>query len=245
MSMGPQTLDELCGFRQPESGVLMKILIVEDEIKTGAYLCKGLSENGFVVDLADNGTEGLELANSGDHDLLILDIMLPGTDGLSILESVRRAKLETPVLILTARDAISDRVKGLDLGADDYLVKPFAFSELLARIRSLLRRGRVLHDDVLRVADLEVDLAHHSVIRGGHHIRLTPKEFSLLALLAGHAGELQSRTLIAEKVWNMNFDSVTNVVDVAVSRLRRKIDDPFEKKLIHSVRGMGYVLDEE
>lgn len=223
----------------------MKILVVEDEVKTRAYLGKGLSENGFVVDLADNGTEGLDLATSGDHDLLILDIMLPGTDGLSILDCVRRARLQTPVLILTARDAITDRVKGLDLGADDYLVKPFAFSELLARIRSLLRRGRIVHEDVLRIADLEVDLAHHRVSRGGHSIRLTPKEFSLLALLARHAGELQSRTLIAEKVWNMNFDSVTNVVDVAISRLRRKIDDPFDKKLIHSVRGMGYVLEEE
>jgi len=223
----------------------MNILVVEDEIKTGAYLRKGLSENGFVVDLADNGTEGLDLASSGKHDLLILDIMLPGIDGLSILDSVRRAKLQMPVLILTARDATADKVRGLDLGADDYLVKPFAFSELLARIRSLLRRGRVLNEDILRVADLEVDLAHHSVRRGGHHLRLTPKEFSLLVLLASHAGELQSRTLIAEKVWNMNFDSVTNVVDVAISRLRRKIDDPFDKKLIHSVRGMGYVLEEE
>ena len=223
----------------------MKILVVEDEVKTGAYLRKGLSENGFVVDLADNGSEGLDLANSGDHDLLVLDIMLPGIDGLSILGSVRRAKLQMPVLILTARDAIADRVKGLDLGADDYLVKPFAFSELLARIRSLLRRGRMLHEDVLHIADLEVDLTHHRVSRGGQCIRLTPKEFSLLAFLAAHAGELQSRTLIAERVWNMNFDSVTNVVDVAISRLRRKVDDPFDTKLIHSVRGMGYVLEEE
>jgi len=240
-----QLRHDVCRFRQFQFGLPMKILIVEDEVKTGAYLGKGLSENGFVVDLADNGTEGLDLAISGDHDLLILDIMLPGTDGLTILDNVRRARLQMPVLILTARDTIADRVKGLDLGADDYLVKPFAFSELLARIRSLLRRGRLVHEDVLRIADLEVDLVHHSVSRRGHRIRLTPKEFSLLALLARHAGELQSRTLIAEQVWNMNFDSVTNVVDVAISRLRRKIDDPFDKKLIHSVRGMGYVLEEE
>ena len=222
----------------------MKILIVEDEVKTGAYLRKGLSENGFVVDLADNGRDGLELATSSNHDLVVLDIVLPQYDGWTILARMRSNQQQTPVLILTAHDSVADRVKGLDLGADDYLVKPFAFSELLARIRSLLRRGHELHEDILRIADLELDFMRLRVTRAGHHIRLTPKEFSLLSLLAQHAGEVQSRTLIAEQVWNMNFDCVTNVVDVAISRLRRKVDEPFEKKLIHSVRGMGYVLED-
>ena len=221
----------------------MKILIVEDEPKTGAYLRKGLAENGFIVDLADNGRVGLELATSGKHDLVVLDIVLPQCDGWTILSKMRNNQLQTPVLFLTARDSVADRVKGLDLGADDYLVKPFAFSELLARIRSLLRRGQSLHKDVLCIADLEIDFKRLRVSRAGQNIRLTSKEFSLLSLLAQHAGEIQSRTLIAEQVWNMNFDSVTNVVDVAISRLRHKVDEPFEKKLIHSVRGMGYVLE--
>ena len=221
----------------------MRILIVEDEVKTGAYLRKGLTENGFVVDLADTGRLGLELATSGKHDLVVLDIVLPQCDGWTILSKMRDNQQQTPVLFLTARDSVADRVKGLDLGADDYLVKPFAFSELLARIRSLLRRGQSLHEDVLRIADLEIDFKRLRVTRAGQHIRLTSKEFSLLSLLAQHPGEIQSRTLIAEQVWNMNFDSVTNVVDVAISRLRRKVDEPFEKKLIQSVRGMGYVLE--
>ena len=221
----------------------MKILIVEDEPKTGAYLRKGLAENGFIVDLADNGRVGLELATSGKHDLVVLDIVLPQCDGWTILSKMRNNQLQTPVLFLTARDSVADRVKGLDLGADNYLVKPFAFSELLARIRSLLRRGQSLHKDVLCIADLEIDFKRLRVSRAGQNIRLTSKEFSLLSLLAQHAGEIQSRTLIAEQVWNMNFDSVTNVVDVAISRLRHKVDEPFEKKLIHSVRGMGYVLE--
>ena len=222
----------------------MRILIVEDEVKTGAYLRKGLAENGFVVDLADTGRLGLELATSGKHDLVVLDVVLPQCDGWTILSRMRGNQQQTPVLFLTARDSVADRVKGLDLGADDYLVKPFAFSELLARIRSLLRRGQSLHEDVLCIADLEIDFKRLRVTRAGQHIRLTSKEFSLLCLLAQHAGEIQSRTLIAEQVWNMNFDSVTNVVDVAISRLRHKVDEPFEKKLIHSVRGMGYVLEE-
>ena len=224
--------------------IIMKILIVEDKAKTAAYLHKGLTENGFVVDPADNGRDGLELAISGKHDLVILDIVLPQCDGWTILTRMRSNKQQTPVLFLTARDSVPDRVKGLDLGADDYLVKPFAFSELLARIRSLLRRGQALHEEVLRIADLELDFTRLRVTRAGHCIRLTPKEFSLLSLLAQHAGEIQSRTLIAEQVWNMNFDSATNVVDVAIRRLRSKVDDSFEKKLIHSVRGMGYVLEE-
>jgi len=222
----------------------MKILIVEDDAKTGAYLTKGLTESGFVVSLADDGERGLELATSGKHDLIILDIMLPRCDGWTILNEVRCDRQQTPILILTARDSVTDRVKGLDLGADDYLVKPFAFSELLARTRSLLRRGQATNTDMVRIADLEIDFTRLRVTRAGQPIRLSRKEFSLLSLLALHAGELQSRTLIAEQVWNMNFDSVTNVVDVAISRLRRKVDDPFEKKLIHSVRGMGYVLED-
>lgn len=221
----------------------MNILIIEDEAKTGAYLRKGLIENGFVVDLADNGADGLELATQRNHDLVILDIVLPLYDGWTILTRMRSNRLQTPVLILTARDSVPDRVKGLDLGADDYLVKPFAFSELLARIRSLLRRGQELHDDVLRVADLELDFMRLRVTRAGRNIHLSPKEFSLLSLLVQHAGEVQSRTLIAERVWNMNFDSATNMVDVAIRRLRTKVDETYDKKLIHTVRGIGYVLE--
>jgi two-component system copper resistance phosphate regulon response regulator CusR len=222
----------------------MNILIVEDEAKTAAYLRKGLIENGFVVSLATNGLDGLKLATSGKHDLVVLDIVLPQYDGLTILTRMRGNHQQTPVLILTARDAVPDRVKGLELGADDYLVKPFAFSELLARIRSLLRRGQAPQKEIMHIDDLELDLMRLKVRRAGRSIHLTPKEFSLLSLLAQHAGEIQSRTLIAEQVWNMNFDSATNVVDVAIRRLRSKIDDAFKKKLIHSVRGVGYVLEE-
>ncbi len=222
----------------------MNILIAEDEIKTAAYLRKGLTENGFVVSLATNGLDGLKLATSGKHDLVVLDIVLPQCDGLTILTRMRGNHLQTPVLILTARDSVPDRVKGLELGADDYLVKPFAFSELLARIRSLLRRGQAPQQEIMHIGDLELDFMRLKVRRAGQSIHLTPKEFSLLSLLAQHAGEIQSRTLIAERVWNMNFDSATNVVDVAIRRLRSKIDDAFKKKLIHSVGGVGYVLEE-
>jgi len=222
----------------------MKLLLVEDEAKTRAYLRKGLAENGFAVDLAESGGDGLTLALTGVHDLIILDVLLPQCDGWSILGHIRRAGRHTPVMFLTARDSVQDRVKGLDLGADDYLVKPFAFSELLARIRCLLRRGTVTKEDVVRIADLELDLLRLRVSRNGRRIHLTPKEFGLLSLLAQHAGEILSRTFIAEQVWNMNFDSATNVVDVAIRRLRSKVDDSFDCKLIHSVRGMGYVLDE-
>lgn len=220
----------------------MRVLIVEDDKKTAAYLSKGLSENGFIVDATDRGEEGLRLAHTGDYDLVILDVMLPGRDGWSVIAEIRRSGKQTPVLFLTARDSVHDRVKGLELGADDYLVKPFAFSELLARTRSILRRSPVRQLETLRIADLEIDLLRHRVTRDGKYLDLTPKEFALLLLLARRTGEVLSRTLIAEQVWDMNFNSDTNVVDVAVRRLRRKVDDPFEKKLVHTVRGVGYVL---
>jgi two-component system copper resistance phosphate regulon response regulator CusR len=221
----------------------MRILIVEDEPKTAAYLRKGLAENGYVVDVALQGRDGEHLAQTEDFDLILLDVMLPGMDGWTILQSLRRTK-QTPVLLLTAKGAVEDRVKGLELGADDYLVKPFAFSELLARVRSILRRGTNRQPDILKVEDLEVDVPRRKVTRGNARIDLTAKEFSLLSLLIRRTGEVLSRTLIAEQVWDMNFDSDTNVVDVAIRRLRAKIDDPFETKLIHNVRGVGYVLEE-
>ena len=220
----------------------MKILIIEDETKTGDYLCKGLGENGFVVDLATNGDDGLHLAQTGNYDVIVLDVMLPGKDGWTVLQELR-CKLQTPVLFLTARDKVEDRVKGLELGADDYLVKPFAFSELLARVRTLLRRGKVAQPEVLRVADLELDPVRRKATRDQSKINLTAKEFALLHLLMRRQGEVLSRTLIAEQVWDMNFDSETNVVEVAMRRLRAKIDDGFHKKLIHTMRGMGYVLE--
>ena len=222
----------------------MKILVVEDESKTGTYLKQGLSEAGFVVDLAANGFDGLHLATSESYDLAVLDVMLPGIDGWQILQGIRRAGSDMPVLFLTARDQIEDRVKGLELGADDYLVKPFAFSELLARVRTLLRRGSKSKEaDVLRAADLELDLLRRRATRGGRRIDLTAKEFALLELLLRRQGEVLPRSLIASQVWDMNFDSDTNVVEVAVRRLRAKIDDDFEMKLVRTVRGMGYVLD--
>jgi two-component system, OmpR family, copper resistance phosphate regulon response regulator CusR len=220
----------------------MRILIVEDEPKTAAYVRKGLTEHGYVVDVADNGTEGLHLATSFNYDLVLLDVMLPGADGWTVLERLRRER-QTPVLFLSARDAVADRVKGLELGADDYLVKPFAFSELLARIRTLLRRGAVQAEQRVRVADLDVDLVRRRVSRAGERVELTAREYALLEYLVRHVGEVVSRTLIAEHVWDMNFDSGTNVVDVAVRRLRAKIDDRFEAKLIHTIRGVGYVLE--
>lgn len=222
----------------------MRILVVEDERKTAAYLQRGLSESGFVVDPAGRGDDGVELALSRDYDMVILDVMLPERDGWAVLAEIRRAGKQTPVLFLTARDAVPDRVKGLELGADDYLVKPLAFSELLARVRSILRRGPARQPDMVRVADLEMDLLRHKAMRGGQRLDLAPKEFALLSLLARRKGEVLSRTLIAEQVWEMHFDSNTNVVDVAVRRLRRKADDPFARKLIHTVRGLGYVLEE-
>ena len=221
----------------------MKILIVEDEHKTGDYLCQGLTEAGFVVDLARDGIDGMHLALTGDYDLLVLDVMLPGIDGWGILQAVRRAEQQMPVLFLSARDGVEDRVHGLELGADDYLIKPFAFSELLARIRSLSRRGKNKTIENLHIADLELDLVKRRVTRSGHRIDLTAKEFSLLELLLRRRGEVLSRSLIASQVWDMNFDSDTNVIDVAVRRLRAKVDESFDPKLIRTVRGMGYVIE--
>jgi two-component system copper resistance phosphate regulon response regulator CusR len=221
----------------------MRILIVEDEPKTAAYVSKGLTEHAYVVDIATNGVEGLHLASSGTYDLILLDVMLPGADGWSVLENLRRKRQQTPVLFLSARDTVADRVKGLELGADDYLVKPFAFSELLARIRTLLRRGATPIESNFQIADLELDTVRRRVSRAGQRIELTAKEYALLDYFAHHAGEVLSRTLIAEHVWDMNFDSDTNVVDVAVRRLRAKLDDPFDTKLIHTIRGVGYVFD--
>ena len=222
----------------------MKILIVEDEAKTGDYLKQGLSEAGFVVDLARDGMDGLHLASTGDYDLLVLDVMLPGINGWQVLEALRRNNTVTPVLFLTAKDRVEDRVKGLELGADDYLVKPFAFSELLARVRTLLRRGKGGSEtNTLRTADLELDLLRRRVTRAGQRIELTAKEFALLELLLRRHGEVLPRSLIASQVWDMNFDSDTNVIEVAVRRLRAKVDDAFEPKLIRTVRGMGYVLE--
>lgn len=222
----------------------MKILIVEDEPKAGDFLRQGLREAGFTVELVHNGVDGLHLALGGDHDLLILDVMLPGLDGWSILRRLRAQGRTVPVLFLTARDAVEDRVQGLELGADDYLVKPFSFAELLARVRTILRRGRsTLEATSIRVADLELDLLRRRVTRAGRRIDLTAKEFGLLELLMRRHGEVLPRSLIASQVWDVNFDSDTNVIEVAMRRLRAKVDDGFETRLIQTVRGMGYVLE--
>ncbi len=220
----------------------MRILVVEDEPKTAAYLKKGLEESGYVVDVARDGLQGLSLSQEEDYDVIVLDVMLPSMDGWTVVKTLRRTRT-TPVLFLTARDDVNDRVRGLELGADDYLVKPFAFVELLARVRTLARRGPPRNIELTRIGDLEMDANRRRVRRGNTRIDLTPREFSLLQLLARRKGEVLSRTQIASYVWDMNFDSDTNVVDVAIRRLRSKIDDNFPVKLIHTVRGVGYVLD--
>jgi len=222
----------------------LKALIVEDEAKTSAYLSKGLAEHGFVVDAAGDGEAALTSARKGGYDVIILDVMLPGLDGWGVVSTLRREGIQTPILFLTARDDVADRVRGLELGADDYLVKPFAFSELLARVRSIQRRIPARSPDRLCIADLDIDVLSRKVSRAGKAIDLTAKEFLLLSLLARRTGEPLSRTIIAEHVWGMNFDPGTNVVDVHVRRLRIKVDEPFPQKLIHTVRGVGYVLEE-
>ncbi|MBH3413538.1 DNA-binding response regulator [Pseudomonas putida] len=222
----------------------MKLLVAEDEPKTGVYLQQGLTEAGFTVDRVMTGTDALQQAQSEVYDLLILDVMMPGLDGWEVLRKIRAAAKDVPVLFLTARDGVDDRVKGLELGADDYLVKPFAFSELLARVRTLLRRGNgASAQTTMKMADLEVDLLKRRATRNGKRIDLTAKEFSLLELLMRRRGEVLPKSLIASQVWDMNFDSDTNVIEVAIRRLRAKIDDDFAPKLIHTARGMGYMMD--
>ncbi len=221
----------------------MKILVVDDEDKTAAYLSNGLTENGFTVDIASNGQDGLDLAKKNHYDLIILDVMLPKLDGWAVMKEIRHSHQDVRVLFLTACDDVEEKVKGLELGADDYLIKPFAFSELLARIRTLLRRNMTKQATHLVIADLNINFIKHYATRGSQKIDLTPKEFSLLAYLAQNQREVLSRSLISSQVWNINFDTDTNIVDVAIRRLRQKVDDPFEIKLIHSVRGIGYILE--
>jgi two-component system, OmpR family, copper resistance phosphate regulon response regulator CusR len=222
----------------------MRILVIEDELKTAAYLRQGLTESGFTVEVCTSGDEGQNQALAAENDLIILDVMLPKRDGWSILRALRKAGKQTPVLFLTARDTVPDKVKGLELGADDYLVKPFDFSELLARVRTILRRGPARQEELLRIADLQLDLPRRRASRAGTALDLTAKEFALLELLARRRSEPLSKTLIAEQVWDIHFHSDPNVVEVAIRRLRSKVDDPFPKKLIHTMRGVGYVLEE-
>ncbi|RMG98047.1 MAG: DNA-binding response regulator [Candidatus Dadabacteria bacterium] len=223
----------------------MRILVVEDEAKVASFIRKGLEEERYAVDVAGDGEEGLELAELNPYDLIVLDLMLPGLDGFRFIQKLRGQGIATPILVLTARDSVSDKVKGLDLGADDYLTKPFAFAELLARIRALLRRGTPQTSPVLQVADLTLDPAARRVTRAGKPIELTAKEFALLEYFLRNAGRVLTRTMILEHVWDQSFDSYTNVVDVYVNYLRKKVDQGFEPKLIHTVRGVGYVLREE
>jgi two-component system copper resistance phosphate regulon response regulator CusR len=221
----------------------MKILIVEDELKMADYLRRGLTEQDCTVDVAHNGIDGQHMAIEYDYDVIVLDVMLPGIDGFTVLKSLRAVKA-TPVIMLTAKDRVEDRIKGLQDGADDYLVKPFSFLELLARLQALTRRGRVQESTSLRIGDLQIDLLSRKAFREDVRIDLTAKEFALLGVLARHQGEILSKTAIAELVWDINFDSNTNVVEVAIKRLRAKIDGPFKTNLLHTIRGMGYVLEE-
>lgn len=222
----------------------MRILVIEDNLTTATYLCQGLKENYFIPDIARDGQEGLYLATNNTYDAIILDVMLPYIDGWTLIKKIRQLNTTIPILFLTAKDTVEDRVKGLELGADDYLIKPFSFMELLARIRTLLRRNQPQVKDTLHINELQIDTLKHKVMRGNRQIPLSAKEYMLLLLLLTRKGEVLSRTFIAEHVWDINFDSDTNVIDVAIKRLRDKIDKDFEKKLIHSVRGVGYVLEE-
>ena len=222
----------------------MHILIIEDEVKTSSFLKKGFSECGVVADIAQDGEEGLRLALAGGYDIVILDVMLPKLDGWSVIRELRRMKSATPVIMLTARDAITDRIKGFELGADDYLIKPFAFSELLVRISAILRRGPALKEEILRVADLEIDISRGRATRTGMRLDLTPKEYALLNLLVRNSGKILTKSSIAEQVWGQNYDPDSNMVEVHINRLRAKVDGPFEQKLIHTLRGRGYVLEE-
>lgn len=222
----------------------MRILVVEDNIKTADYICSGLKENYYIPEVAYDGQDGLFLATNKQYDLIILDVMMPKMDGLELIKHLRARDNTTPVIFLTARSHVDDKVTGFELGGDDYLVKPFSFAELLVRIRSLLRRSQPRSSDILQIGDLRLDVLKHKAARGNKHINLTPKEFTLLLLLVRRTGEVLSRTYIAEQVWDIHFDSDTNAIDVAIKRLRDKMDNESESKLIHTVRGVGYVLEE-
>jgi two-component system copper resistance phosphate regulon response regulator CusR len=222
----------------------MKVLIIEDEPKTLAFLKRGFTEEGFVADVASDGVDGLHLATTGGYDLVVLDVMMPKRDGWAVLQEIRNRNQSQAVIMLTALDSVACRVKGLELGADDYLIKPFAFSELNARARSVLRRGQARVSEILQFADLRLDLLRHKVSRAGSELDLAPQEYRLLEYFLRHPGEVLTRTRIAEQVWDINFDGDSNVVDAAVRRVRRKVDDPYDLKLVHTIRGVGYVLEE-
>src|ERR1700756_1854778 len=220
----------------------MRILLIEDEVKLAGFIKRGLVAERYAVDVAKDGRSGLELAQTYQYDLILLDLMLPGMDGSDVLRRIRRENSSVPVLILSARDTVQDKVSNMEVGADDYLTKPFAFAELLVRIKALMRRGATRQETVLRVADVELDRLTQQVRRGGKRIELTSKEYSLLEYLMANAGRVLSRTMIIEHVWDQSFDGITNIVAVYVRHLRSKVDDPFEQKLIRTVRGVGYTI---